>query len=271
MKGTLAAAALVLITACGPRTSDGDVSATIGWTFNFKDWTCAAGDMSAACLDQIRTCANQGPTTPSVPYNEITQVRIRLDDPQQQIQGMDQTYGCGVGQAGKRVEIRGMARQVYSLTIEGLTEGGAVFYRYFMPEFDLSIRADETFELPVAVGEVRFMPELTGVTFGDCPGADVTYAWGFYADAADATPVASGVQAACSGSFADFLTMREIPVTPTPSGTGNWINSKYVMRITAVDSGGAVSHCVTNSARVVNPGDNSPKNDELLAAGDGCL
>lgn len=259
--------------ACG--SSSGTVVGSVGWKLDFKDWTCSASDQAskASCQDQYRGCDNAGPAGTMVPYDPITTVRMVITDPAGQVQGFQQDYKCSLGSGGKRVAIRNVVRQLYSMTLEAKTADGTVFYRYEQPKFDLSSPINETVEMLASVGELTVYADFPSTNAGACPSGVDHLTYRLYAvDSSGqpaATPTLSGSAAACDGTIANPVVIRNIPVDPQPGANSNWINSRYELVLAARDTSNQVVDCSVDT-RTVTPGNDSYNQDATMTAASSC-
>ena len=240
----------LLAASCGTDT-EANLSAEIGWRFDYADYTSGAAA-------EIRGCDNGDD-------RDITAVRVVAVDPDGQIQGFDTTYDCDDG-IDARVPIRGVPAGLFELTVEALA-GSTVLYRYRDPSFDFSTQSAQTLTLRAAVGELRFRPLVAG-SF-DCD-PNVTQIevqlFPFVDGTPEATPaVTFQTDAPCNGSFYRQIEITEIPAEPD-EGSNGFVLQRYSVDARASSSTGLLACAVFD--RAIPPGGASAVGgDETLTAG----
>src|SRR5688572_29159354 len=104
---------LLALTACGADPTS-NLVATLGWTFDYRDWTkpnCADGGGAGCSEPDVRGCDNQPSANPGPRYDAVSQVQIKLDDPQAQLPPYDESFDC----TRQEADIKGLVRQTYRL------------------------------------------------------------------------------------------------------------------------------------------------------------
>ncbi|MEE8409678.1 MAG: hypothetical protein V3T05_08735 [Myxococcota bacterium] len=267
MRILLALSIVAMLAACGDQPSP---VAEIGWRFDYKDYR----DADAA--EDLRACDNAPPSHVGPAYSPIETVTINIQDPERQVPGIDnKVFQCAQGTSGDRVPIRGIVKQIYELTIEAKSAGGAVLYRYEDAEFDLSTEVAKTFVLDTATGELSFFPTYDGRD--DCPaGVDnVSYALYQIDDGTPATdPTVKGVlpQACVADGLGNMipkkLFIREIPVDVDPIDGQQFVSFRLLIEARDGSASNNVLHCVDEN-RSVRPGNSSVtmSNNAILMPG----
>jgi hypothetical protein len=232
-----------LLAACSDESSGGS---EIGWQLDYRDFT------DDQAVEDIRDCSNAPSNDPEVPYDPISTVRVSVQDPAQQVPGIDQEVDCARGEGGSRFELVGLVRQSYELVLEAKTAAGVVLYRYRDPDFDLSSEVITTVVMPTVTGEIAFTPVYAGRPDYTCPAAEPsTLRYTLYmkddTGAIGSEPVLAGTQSAvCADDGfgnrqAKELVIRQLP-TNVQEGTRPYVELRAV--IEALDAGGDAMHCV---------------------------
>jgi len=237
---------------CGTDDNAG-VVAEIGWRLNYQTWTVPDNVES---VEDLRDCENQPDTNYAQPYRSIAAVGVKVEDALRQVEGMERDYDCSAGFGGKRIDVKGLIRQMYELTIEAKDEDGTVLYEHFEPELDLTTLHTKTYELRAATGELWTYPMLTGdIT---CPAGVDTVRWSLFREIEDAPgtfeteATLTGSQSACTMSQFREVIIRRIPSYPVEGAEGGHTGTKYKVKLEVL-TGTTVSYCTTVN-RSIKPG-----------------
>jgi hypothetical protein len=239
------------LAACGADT-EANIVAQVGWRFNYRDWSkpaCAESDSTTCTDDDLRGCANTGPL-PDVRlvYDAIAEVRLRLENPA--LPTYDEKHPCGRGENDGWISIKGIGRDVYTLTLSALAGDGTELYRHVREGFDLTTKPQERFELASVVGDI-----LVDVAFpGDplqCPQDAARLAYAATPAEADAALVEGTL--ACDDSAMNGFLIRNIPAQPEKTNAGGYEVLSYGIQIAGLSASGDVTYC-GSGLRGVNPG-----------------
>lgn len=262
----------LLLTACvgaiGCGGSTPESLASIGWSFNYRDWTrthCAASVTTGCTDDDVRGCDNAPAQTTGAAYAAVASVRLLVNDPLGQVAPFDETFDCSRGSVGQRIDVRGIARQSYDLNVSALAADGTVLYRYDAGGFDLSSKRVVDVELRTVTGELHFYPSFVGTTSGLCAAGIESIRYTAI-DSSDAA-VLTATQAACDDEFAAEVFIRNIPSVPVQTQVGGYTPIEYISKLEALDVAGTVQYCSTQT-RYVSPGDNNLADNQQLDAGE---
>jgi len=295
--------ALVALWGCGPNAG-ADVSAELGWQFNYRDWTkplCPCPDLSeadcgstagctwnaassvceddvpAACTtDDIRACDNQPVELgAAAPFPAVPTVHVLIRDPERNQTTLDTDFDCDLGGGSEFLALQGQPRRTLELRLTAVDADGNDMYVSETPwDIDLSGETfQQRFELRTPNGDLAFDVEYPGVSVGLCPTSDVKSLRYTLTREGETDPTLVGTQSpACDdpdlfGNInANKLYIRNIPSKPVEGSTGGFQPDKYDVVVEALDSSNNVLYCGT-SQRNVSPGSNSDNSSQPVTAG----
>lgn len=247
--------------ACGTDTSANTVG-TISWSFDYADYT------SSTVTPDPRDCSNESADPFADPYTDIADVRMVIVDPEGQVRGIDRTFDCSLGYNGE-ARITGIAREVFDITLEGVSADGTVLYSFFEAGVDFAEPYTGEKLLRTTVSEVQFTPTID--TNFSCVADVETFRYELFAivdNQAESTATVSGTAPACDGGINTELLVRNIPVEPEPSNQ-SFIQTRYRLLISGLDGSGSPSRC-GETTQAFRPGTGSLEPSINLTAG-GCL
>lgn len=251
--------AVSLLSGCGEDSANSIGS--VQWRFNYGDWT----DNTETAKDDLRDCANQPSSgqyagNEENPYPAISKVRVFIEDPDGQVPNSDKEFDCALGYGSSKVDILSMTRQVYDITVEAKDAAGNVLYRHKELDVDLSVVAAHDYELKAVTSETTFFPTYDGGV--NCPQGVSQLRYSFFTDEArraddgQATYLQVATQPCTSGT-SNTIIARGIPVDPQMGSNNTYNPTMYTLKLEALDSDGAVTHCGwDNVSRAYRPGDN---------------
>lgn len=246
-----------VLAACGDADTELDINAKLGWVFNHADWTA---DSPVA---ELRTCDNQPDTQPlGNGPPAVAKVRVVVKDPQGQVQGYEREHDCAAGESGKRIELKGMVSQSYTLTMTAIAANGIQLYSVIREGFDLtdSEVADEQLELRSDTGDVLLYASYAAAPPQNLYCRDnvetLRLSLTEIVDRAPANEPAVVVESTeCVDDFLSTpLCVYAVPSAPQPGSTGVLLGTPYEIKLEGLDSSGAVTHCtVSNDNASVKP------------------
>ncbi len=244
---------MTMTTACGAE-SHGNVLGTVGWTFDYRNWTKSTSEPDVRVCDNVPA---SGVATPA--YSAIDHVRVTLRDELGQIKGIETDAPCSVSLGSADYDLYGVDVREWVFSLEGMTADDVVMYRYDDAEMDLNTPVNETFELLAAVGEIDFFVGFGSSDALTCPTNVQTLKWELFElidGVVSTTPNTVGTRDACPDSYPDEVIIRQIPSTPVQGPTGGYAPTNYKLRLQALDAGGTTTYCSVTS-RAINPGDDN--------------
>lgn len=261
-----------LTTACGDP--DVNVVARIQWRLNYGDWT----DDSPSAADHLRGCDNQPDERyagmDENPYPPIHTVRVFVEDPLGQVPNADKEYACESGLGSSSVEILGMIRQVYDITVEAKDAEGTILYHHKEEDVDLAVLKTHSYELKAATSETTFFAYYGDSP--DCPERLSSVRYSLYTPEArrepEGDPSYRGTTTQyCSSGTSDTVYARGVPVSPQPGSNNKYNPTMYHLKVEALDSRNDIVYCGwATTARAFRPGSNVNGNrsgDITLATG----
>ena len=237
---------------CGGGSSDDSTVARIEWRINYGDWTDANAEA------EIRTCTNQPAVNAGPAYDDIAKVHVLIADPEGQIPGFDQELDCSKGSDGAELAIQGIVRQNWDVTISALTADNFLLYQYAEEGVDMTTLRSYQWDLKAMTSETSFFPRFAGSL--ECPADVSEVRWSLYMNdmsTPSETAAVTGGQTACDTfGVVDEIILRNVPVDPQPGANAGFVPSTYKLVLEGLDSGGSVTWCATEAARVFRPGKN---------------
>ncbi len=250
---------LLVCTCLGACRSDAiEQAATLGWTFNYRNWlkpSCAADNPSADCTDDaLRTCDNES----AIGYEPVTKIKVFVQDKNQDSAPFDREFSCADGFGEKRVPLRGIGSRLYTLRIEATAADDTVLYRYTDNNYDLLQTRSDSFELQAATGELSFFPAYAGLGVFECPVAD-TLSYNILSED-NKTVLATGSAPTCAEARPVRVVIRHVPVVPI-AVDGSFLPNNYTLQLLATQ-GAQVDYC-DSAEWTVRPGMSTSINPSL--------
>jgi hypothetical protein len=260
--------AVALCAACGGE-EEANVSARIGWRFDYRDWT------NTAAQPLMLGCDNAPGATDGPAYEPITAVHVVIKDPALQVKGVDEDYDCAMGDGGL-AEVKGLVKQAYVMSLEAKNARGQVIYRYAEAPIDLTTLVEQTFDLRTEVGELYLFARYdNGSSFGSlaCPEGveSLRYRMRMIKDGVPQDPAtAEGEARACDElRNSEQVFIRNVPVAPEEGVGGAFLPTQYELTLEALDAGDNVTHCAKDQ-RPLDPGDAKLDNSDLMLVAGEC-
>ena len=237
---------------CGGGSSDDSTVARIEWRINYGDWT----DPNAEA--EIRSCTNQPAVNAGPAYDGIAKIHVLIEDPEGQIPGFDQDLDCSKGSGGEELAIQGIVRQNWDVTISALTGDDFLLYQYKEEAVDMTTLRTYQWDLKAMTSETSFFPRFAGSL--ECPEDVAEVRWSLFLNDLSTpaeTANVTGSQGACDTfGVVDEVILRNVPVNPRPGANDGFVPSTYKIVLEGLDSGGQVTWCTSETARVFRPGKN---------------
>jgi hypothetical protein len=247
-----------LATGCGDP--DANVVARIQWRLNYGDWT----DDSQNAADDLRGCDNQPDDRyagmDENPYPPIHSVRIFVEDPLGQVPNSDKEYECESGLGSSSVELLGMIRQLYDITVEAKDADGNTLYRHKEEDVDLGVLKTHSYELKAATSETTFFAYYGDSP--DCPEGLSSVKYSLYTPEAKRDPEGAPsfqntTTQHCSSGTSDTIYARGVPVSPEPGSNNKYNPTMYHLKVEALDSQDDIAYCGWGiTPRAFRPGSN---------------
>ena len=193
----------------------------IGWRFDYSDFTSSQPA-------NIRGCDNADSAA-------VTAVEVTATDPNGTLPGFSIPFSCAEGD-GMTTMILGVEEGEYEVTAEATVSGDQVLYRLDATTIELDPAVPVTLTLRAAVGELRFMPDVDGVS--DCSTAVDSISVELFEiiDGSPATALTTQrfIDEPCDGTDFAEIAVLEIPALPT-STTSGFLQTRYLVRAEADD------------------------------------
>jgi hypothetical protein len=144
------------------------------------------------------------------------------------------------------------------VTISALTGDDFLLYQYKEEAVDMTTLRTYQWDLKAMTSETSFFPRFAGSL--ECPEDVAEVRWSLFLNDLSTpaeTANVTGSQGACDTfGVVDEIILRNVPVDPRPGANDGFVPSTYKIVLEGLDSGGQVTWCSSETARVFRPGKN---------------